>query len=200
MSHRTANVTSINAIRAVRTALLTFIDETSNAITSLELEARRPVEWLEHDRSQYWPREARKSSDLVSEARLALERCELTSTPGERRSCYEERKQLEKAKRRLELCEQKVQLVKQWRIKLRKDVEDFYVKAAKMKRYLDTDLPRATAMLERFAEALDRYVQATKEPLASPAASHSTAPPAVASITTDDKNTVSQERSPGDAP
>lgn len=159
MSNRTANVSSIDAIQALRTALLAFTDDAANAIASLELEARRPVDWLEHDRSQYWPREFRKASDAVSEARLALERCELTSSSNERRSCYEERKQLEKAKRRLELCEQKIQLVKQWRIKLRKELEDLQVKTAKMKRYLDSDLPRATATLARMTESLDRYVQ-----------------------------------------
>ncbi|MFM2094667.1 MAG: hypothetical protein RIS70_1791 [Planctomycetota bacterium] len=161
MSNRTANVSSIDAIQATRIAILAFTDEAANAIASLELEARRPVDWLEHDRSQYWPREFRKASDAVSEARLALERCELTSSNDQRRSCYEERKQLEKAKRRLELCEQKIQLVKQWRIKLRKELEDFQVKAAKMKRYLDSDLPRATAMLTRLTESLEHYLQTT---------------------------------------
>ena len=172
-----ANVANIEAVRAVRQALRQFAEDVTNALVTLDLEARRPIEWIEHDRTQYWPRELRKASDWVSEARLALQRCELTIDADHRKTCYDERKQLEKAKRRLHLSEDKVRAVKRWRLEVRKEVEEFQVQVAKLQRYLETDLERALAALDRMAQSLDRYVQ-MQAPLGgnSSTASHSSGP------------------------
>jgi hypothetical protein len=159
MSAQAANVRSIGALRAVKLALRQFEADVNNALVTLELEARRPIEWIEHDRTQYWPREARKASDWVAEARLALQRCELTIDADHRKTCYDERKQLERAKRRLHLSEDKVQAVRRWRLELRKEIEEFEVHLAKLKRYLETDFQRAVAAVERMGQALERYVE-----------------------------------------
>src|SRR4029079_5162943 len=110
-----ANVTSIHAIRLVRLALQQFQMDAQNALMQLELEGRRPVSWIENDRAPYWDREVRKASDAQTEARVALERAELTTSAEEHKYAYDERKLLEKAKKRLRLCEEKVQKVKRWR-------------------------------------------------------------------------------------
>jgi hypothetical protein len=154
-----ANITSIDAVRELRAGLLKFAEQVRAALVALELEARRPVEWVEHDRSRYWPREVQRASDRVSEARLALERCELSTSGEDRRFCYDERKALERAKRRLNLAEEKVQAVRRWRVKLQKEVEEFDVQVAKVSRYLDADFLQGIAALERMTAALDRYVE-----------------------------------------
>lgn len=164
MPPRSATVHSIDSVRRLKVALDEFVDEVADTLTLLELESRRSLEWIEHDRSKYWPREFRKASDRVAEARIALERCELTSADDERRSCYDERKMLEKAKRRLRLCEEKIPIVQRWRLKLRKEIEEFKVQLARMANYLEADAPRAIAALERMAAALDQYVQTSGAP------------------------------------
>lgn len=154
-----ANVTSIDAIRLVRLALQQFQTEAENALMQLELEGRRPVAWIEHDRAPYWDREARKASDAQSEARIALERAEVTTSAEEHKYAYDERKLLEKAKRRLRLCEEKIQKVKRWRSVIHKESETFESQIAKLKRYLEHDLVQAVAALGRMAEALDKYAR-----------------------------------------
>jgi hypothetical protein len=175
---QSANVTSIETLRTLKAALVQFAEEVHNALISLELEARRPVEWVEQDRTQYWPRETRKASDVVSEARLSLQRCELTISGDDTRACYDERKALQKAKKRLEQCEDKTREVRRWIPKIRKEVEEFAVQVAKLKQFLDSDFVQAPAALERMAEALDRYVQqrgsSSSEP---PSTSSSSSPP-----------------------
>lgn len=158
MSHA-ANLTSIEVLRSLAAALGQFDAKVQDAIIQLNLAARRPVEWIEHDRSQYWPREVRKAIDTVSEARLTLARATATIDPNDHRSCYEERKQLEKAKRRLELAESKVVAVRRWKMELRKEVEELEVQSARLQHFLEADLSRGIAALARMAEALDRYVQ-----------------------------------------
>jgi hypothetical protein len=177
---QSANITSIEALRLLKAAVVTFEEEVQAAIVALEMEARRPVEWIEHDRKQYWPKQVRKASDEVSEARLALQRCELTISGEDNRSCYDERKALMKAKKRLEKCEEKVRAVRQWSPKIRKEVEEFEVQTAKLKQFLESDFVKAPAALARMADALDQYVQqgAGGGSIASaPASSASASPP-----------------------
>jgi chromosome segregation ATPase len=124
----------------------------------LTMEARRPGDWIEHDRTQYWPRQVQRASDAVTEARLILQRCELT-IDGSERFCYDERTILEKAQRRLHEAEAKVAAVKRWRVEIRKEIEAFEVQAAKLQQYLESDFTRGTAALDRMTAALDQYVQ-----------------------------------------
>jgi exonuclease VII large subunit len=152
-----ANLTSVAAVAELKAALAEFDEDCRNALVALELESRRPLEWIEHDRTRYWPNEVRKASDRVSEARIALERCETSTTGDNRRDCYDEKKALQKAKRRLNLCDEKVQAVRVWRQRMRKEIEEFAVEVAKLRGYLDSDLVRAATSLEKMLAALERY-------------------------------------------
>lgn len=173
-----ANLTSIDSLRALQGTLQQFDAKVSDAIIQLNLSARRPLDWIEHDRSQYWPREVRKAVDAVSEARLTLARAQATIDPNDHRSCYEERKQLDKAKRRLELAESKVVAVRRWKQELRKEVEELEVQSAKLQHYLDSDLAAAMAALVRMADALDLYIQPSHTSDSASGPSESAAAPA----------------------
>lgn len=164
MPRNTANLSSIDALRTLKAALARFQTDVEAALVALELESRRPLEWIEHDRSRYWPAQMRQASDDVNSARINLERCEIAIRPDDRRSCYDEKKAFAKAKERLRLTEHKVQVVRHWRMKIRKEVEEFLVQVSKLRWYMESDFLRATAQLERMAEALDRYVQTTPAP------------------------------------
>jgi hypothetical protein len=159
MAADAANITSLDALKTLRTALARFAAEVEAALVALELEGRRPVEWVEVDRTQYWPQQARRAADVVNEARQALARCEQRINGEDARYCYDERKALEKAKRRLQLTEEKIQAVRRWRMQIRKEFEEFSVQIAKSRRFLETDVVHALSALERMSAALDRYVQ-----------------------------------------
>lgn len=165
MAARAANVTSIEAIRSFAAAMRAFEDGAEDAAVQLELETRRPVAWIEQ-LGMYWPKEVRKASDAVSEARINLEKCELTINPEDRRSCIDERKALEKAKRRLHTAEEKVQAVRRWKMQIRKEVEEFEVQIARLRQFLEGDLIRSISALQRMSEALDQYAQKTAGPAA----------------------------------
>jgi hypothetical protein len=159
MAAQSANVTSVDALRHFRAALVKFAAEVESALIALDLEARRPVEWIESNRARYWPLQVRKASDEVSEARLALDRCQFKISSEDEKSCYDERKALEKAKRRLQLAEEKTDAVKRWRYQMHKATEDFQTQTARTKQYLETELVKAVAALDRMTEALDRYAE-----------------------------------------
>ena len=155
----TANVTSVESLRSLKAALVKFCADVEAALVALELEARRPVEWVEGDRARYWPQQARRASDAVNEARQALARCEQKVSQEDVRSCYDERKALEKARRRLELAEDRTRSVRRWSVEIQKAAEEFTMQAARLRNYLETDLAKGIASVERMSAALDRYVE-----------------------------------------
>ena len=158
---RAANVTSIDALRALRVAILQFEADARDAVTLLVLEVRKAVDWLESDRTRYWPEECRKASEWVAEARNELARCQLTYGSEQAPSCYAQKKALEQAKRRLRLCEEKIKIVRQWIRSVRAEMHEFEGRMARMNNCLDADVPRAVAALERMLLALERYAEAS---------------------------------------
>jgi hypothetical protein len=170
-------VTSIDALRHFKVALEEFQAEARDAVTQLLLEMRRGVDWIEHDRTRYWPRAMQQASDAVIEARNNLERAELALRAEDKRSCYELKLALEKAKRRLRLTEDKVRAVRRWRIAVQRQADDFHGHLSKLANCLDMDLPRALAALERMAVALDRYSERSA-PVESPDGGTENATPA----------------------
>lgn len=155
---RSAQVTSIDAVREFRAALLQFGGDAEDAVVMLTLEARKFIQWLQQDRARYWPEQTRKAQEWVVQARNELDRCQLHYGSEDAPSCFDQKKSLDRAKRRLRLCEDKVKIVKRWINTVRQELDAFHGELAKMNNWLETDLPRAAAALERMLRALDKYV------------------------------------------
>jgi hypothetical protein len=156
MDH-SADVSSIDALRELRVAYVQFTAESKEAIVMLTLESRKAIQWLMYDRARYWPDQLRKAQEKVVHARNDLERCQLRYGSEEAPSCFDQKKALEKAKRRLKVCEEKVKVVKKWTLAIRHELDEFDGELAKMNGWLEADMPRAVAMLERMVRALDKY-------------------------------------------
>ena len=153
-----AHVSSIEAVRAFRPAVVEFEAAVRDAVEDLLRQSRRAVEWLENDRARYWPHEVRKASEAVCEARINLEQRRLRIRSEETPSCFEQEKALQTAQQRLRTAERKAASVRRWLRTVRYEVEQFKGKLANMASYLDTDLPRALAALDRIIGALDKYL------------------------------------------
>jgi hypothetical protein len=154
---QSANIHSIDSLRELRSAMVQFGGNAREAIVMLTLESRKAVQWLLHDRAHYWPEQTRKAQEWVVHARNDLERCQLHYGSDEAPSCFDQKKALEKAKRRLKLCEEKTKAVKKWAHAIREELEDFEGEMGKLSNWLEVDLPRAIAALERMLRALDKY-------------------------------------------
>jgi hypothetical protein len=154
-----ARITSTDVVRHLKIALGEFEDDARDGVTQLLLELRRALDWVEQDRARYWPREVQRASDAVVVARNDLERCEMALRSEDKRSCYEQKLALDRAKRRLRLAEEKVRAVRRWRVVLQRQADNFQGRLAKMTNYLDMDLPRAVAALDRMLTALDKYTE-----------------------------------------
>ena len=154
---RSANVSSIDALRDLRVALLQFGGDAKEAVIMLTLESRKAIQWLLYDRTRYWPDQLRKAQERVVHARNDLERCQLRYGSEDMPSCFDQKKALEKAKRRLKVCEEKVKAVKKWINVVRHELEEFDGELSKITSWAEADLPRAVALLERMVRSLDKY-------------------------------------------
>jgi hypothetical protein len=152
-----AHITSIDALRRWRAALLRFGQDANDALAALQLELQRAVDWFEHDRPAYWQQKVRRGWEKIAEARADLERCEMMAMEGSRPACRDEQEALEKAKRELRRAEETLEAVKRWVQAVRHEVTEFQPRIGQLASWLDADLPRGTAALARMIDALAAY-------------------------------------------
>ena len=156
---QSANVTSLDAMRRIKVALIRFAEDAANALGSLQQEVYRAIDWLEHDRPHYWRAQVRKSYERVAEARVQLERARMRDVAGHRPSCYDEKKALALAKQRLEFTQEKVEAVRRWAVVVREEADEYRGRLGGLERCIETDIPRTLAMLERSIAALEAYTE-----------------------------------------
>ena len=154
-----ARVTSIEAIHQFRAELRRYEEKVRDTLEQLLHESRRAIEWVEGDRSSYWPNEMRKSENRLASARNDLERAKMSKLSDESKDCYDEQKLVELCQMRLRLSEDKIKVVRRWRHLMRHHADELDGKLARLTQYLEADLPKAMAALDRMTRALDKYAE-----------------------------------------
>lgn len=163
-----ANVKSLESIQNIKTAMCSFADEMFQVQTALMQEIHRMFDWVENDRPQYWRQRVRNGFDRVAETRTKLSICKNRKVGDHRPSCYEERKDFERAKRDLQIAQEKVELVRRWGIKLRQEFEVFQGQYSSLKSHVEVELPRSIALLTRILNSLEAYAEMSLETEARP--------------------------------
>jgi len=154
-----AKLTSIDAVEKMSATLAKFGEEVATALDQLDIESKRAMEWISHDRKMHWETQVRRNRDGISEARSELERA-LTyrGVAGQRPACREERAELEKMKRRLHISEGKIEAVRHWKNTIDHQVLELVGSMSQLAQWLQADLPRAQGVLKRMMTTLESYV------------------------------------------
>ncbi len=152
-------VTSIESLDALRVALNKFDDEAISAVRVMALTLQKAIDWVEIDRPAYWKTQTKLAFDRVSATRTALSTCHMRTVAGRHPSCIEEKVALEKAKRRLQFCQEQIERVKKWGVKVRHQVDEFRGRLAALQKCLDGDVPKMAELLSRSIAALTAYVE-----------------------------------------
>lgn len=170
MTQPGAFVTSLDALERFRAALCAFQHEGTQALSSVQTEARRFAEWLKHDQLAYWRQEIRRREDLVAEAKGDLHRC-LSATIDPRRtpSCLQEKKLLAIAKRRLEEAEAALASVRRWIPIVEQELFEFHARVEPLATSLANGVPRALADLDGSLARLAAYLETEAPPRADDA-------------------------------
>ena len=153
-----ADVKSIDTLAFVKAAFAAFAHETGQAVSEVEIQGQRAVEWITVDQAAFWKAETRRMADLVNKAVKDLEYCRTFKKVGDNQpSCIEEKKALEKAKQRLARAEEKAELVRRWTPVVQQQFREACVRLVRFREVIDVDCPKAMAELERMLRSLDAY-------------------------------------------
>ncbi len=155
----TANVRDIQALRDFRAKLIGFAGEVAAVLQSMQSDGLKTREWIEQDCPLYWNRQMQRAFDLVASTRASYQACQMRTVGGQRSSCIEEKVAYDRARRRLEHCQQQLQTVKRWSMKLQHDSDEFQGRMNGLRRLLETDIPKALAFLERSTALLESYAE-----------------------------------------
>jgi hypothetical protein len=155
MSH--ANVRSLDAMREFRVKMLEFADVVVDVLASQQQMILGFLNWLEHDRPNFWKQYMLHSFDVIAEARAQLERCLLRTVARHRPTCYEEKLALQAAKQRLEMAQEKIEAVKHWCVTCRHEIDEHDGRRGQLQQYIETDFVRSLATLERMIAAIEAY-------------------------------------------
>lgn len=163
MSHSSARVLSIDALRDFHAALAKFSSKGREALRGVFMETVHIVDWLE-GQFKAWQREAdwRHEDVLRCRAELALAR---SAPEGWRNAVSEKEIALRKATFRFKEAEEKVAATRRWKKTLPQAINEYVLPPRRLGGFLDGDVQHALALLNESIEALKAYVA-----LESPAA------------------------------
>jgi len=166
---RFANVRSIDALEKLAAALRSFAEEATVALEELGMDVHRAIQWVQYEQKEYWSAQLLRAQEAVQEAKLCLERKRMFRVGDTKPSCHEEQLALDAAKRRLELTRQKLEAVRRWTRLLGHESMECKSGVAPLAHWLQTDVPRALAVLKRMQAALESYVGLQSSAEAPPA-------------------------------
>jgi hypothetical protein len=152
-----AHVQSSEAIESVKAALAFFKDQVDQALSTNDIEMRRVLDWLEHDRPRYWKTRVRNANDAVTAAKAALTRCLMYPINDERPSCYEERAELQKADAQRVYCEEKAERLRHWICEVQHELFEYEGRISQLVELVEADVPAAMGVLDRLVNRLEEY-------------------------------------------
>jgi hypothetical protein len=157
--NRFAKVTAIDVLTAQAAAIQSFIEEATSALDYLDHQVKRAQQWIGYDRKEYWKNEVRDGWDRVARARAELERCLTFRKAGDHQpACIDEKKALQRVQRRLQIAQDRVRAVRRWEHVIDRHVLDLTGSFAQLSDWIQGELPKALAALERMTDALETYV------------------------------------------
>lgn len=153
-----AKVTSIEDLQAFKASLGEFGEDAKEALGANAMELQRTFAWLQ-EQGQHWQREIRVRQEEFVVAKNNLNRRKMSKVMGRTPDCSEQEEAFELAQRRLRHAEEKLENCKRWGTRLRRVVDEYEGPARQLNGFLDVELARALALLERKIDALVAYLE-----------------------------------------
>lgn len=196
-----ANVRSVDALKDVRLALISFSEDARAALTTVDMEVRRMRDWLEREQLSYWRAQVKRREEEVNMARSDLHRRRLSAGNSDAISDTEQKEALRLAQRRLVEAEEKVAMVKRWIPIFDHAAAEYRAHSQPLGDHLAGGFENTLVSLDRMVSSLEAYL-ALHAPVTqrfAPASSSSDAGPATTSASTAAPATATTEAAPAEA-
>jgi hypothetical protein len=170
-----AEVRSIPALREWLAAVAKYRSDAAEAVAGIDMEVRRAYDWLAEQES-LWKQAVRDCEEEVVQAKAELAARRFPGFDGRMPDTTVQERNLRRAQARLEYAHDQVKKCRSWQVKMPKLVDELYTSAARrLGLFLDGDLARGLAGLDRRLASLESY--ADLKPDHAPAPSLTAAPP-----------------------
>ena len=162
-----ARVSSTEALKQAKTALLDFSDAVVSALASVDSDINRVSQWLNQDRPAHWKRQVRLREEAINKIKTDIMRKRIIAAP-EPASVIEEEKALDRAKMLLGHAQARLEAVKRWGPTWDREAMMYKTSTHRITEYLHRDIPVAVGRLERMLTSLDAYVRVAPPPSEAP--------------------------------
>ena len=154
-----ARVTSVDALKDFREALVAFMEEAKHALIAVEMENRRNTDWLVNHQRLYWTEELKRRREKKAMAESELHRKRLQARPGATVYDTDQKEAVRVAMGRVREAEAKLETVKKWVVPLQHAVDEYHGSARPLADKLDGDVVHSIHLLERMVVSLEEYLK-----------------------------------------
>lgn len=158
-----ADVRSLEVLQEWYAALAEFGSEASEALSAVNQQVLRAMPYLE-EQVQLWAGRTRMAEEELVRAQAELRNRQFPDFSGRIPDCSVQRKAVRRAEEKLEFCRRQVGVVRHWMAVLPRMIGEAYEgPSRRLGSFLEGELPRALADLDRRLAALERYTETTPD-------------------------------------
>jgi hypothetical protein len=154
-----AQLTSLDALRRFRAALIEFAEASNETMVGLDMELRRGLQWMLETQPRFWKSEEKRLYDLVIQAKAELSRARGMAMKDQTPACTEQKQALERATAQLRHVEEKSKVTQRWGRIIEHEAHEFQGRANQFTSLLEGELPRAISLLDRAVAAVEAYLE-----------------------------------------
>ena len=149
-------VTSIDALEALRSALIIFLTKARRSLDDARDDARRTRSWIQHDQRFHWEGQVRARQKKLDQTEQELLSAKLS---GLRDNLVFQQNAVRKAKAALVEAEEKLRTVKRWARDFDNAADPLVKRLEGLRQYLDFELPNAITYLVQAQRILEAYTE-----------------------------------------
>ncbi len=157
-----AQVTSIEAIEALRSDLIVYLGKARAAVEDISSEVPRARNWLESACYPQWEREMRARKYKLEEAQNELFTARLSTLS--RSASPVLIMAVQRAERAVREAEAKIKVIKKWDRELENQAEPMVKQIDMLQGFLTSEMPGAVAYLTQIIKTLEAYADAQPTP------------------------------------
>jgi len=151
-----AQVTSVEAIEAFRSALVVYLSKSRPALEEMGNEVTRARQWLQNDQRRFWENEMKMRSKKLERAQAELFSVSLSKF---QEVSAAQQLLVHRYKAAVEEAQAKLAMLKKWDRELENRSEPLVKQVDQFQSFVTAEMPKAIAYLSQAIRALEAYTQ-----------------------------------------
>jgi hypothetical protein len=151
-----AQVTSVEAIEAFRSALVVYLSKARPALEEIANEVGRAKQWLQNDQRRLWEGELKARGKKLERARAELFSVSMSKI---QEVSSVQQLMVRRAEEAFDEAQKKIVMLKKWDRELENRSEPLVKQADQFQSFVTSEMPKAIAYLSQAIRALEAYTE-----------------------------------------